>query len=127
MTTTTKNGTDVAALRDEVAALRAELAQLRVDLAGEVRTRSLVVVDEHGEERITTMISERQTALMISSGDLPDRARFGCPNEASVLLRAGTSHDAPEQASRLRSNAPRATTATRFPSSRRSCPRTQAR
>ncbi len=79
--TTTKNGTDVAALREEVAALRVELAQLRVDLAGEVRTRSLVVVDEHGAERITTTIDERHTALMISSGDLPDRARFGCPNE----------------------------------------------
>ena len=59
-------------LSTEIAELRAELATLRAALAGEVRTRRLVVVDEHGEERIVARAGADTTMLSLSSPPLSD-------------------------------------------------------
>lgn len=83
----TANGSDVAGLRDEVAALRGELAQLRADMTAEVRTGRLVVVDEHGVERIKTMVRDGGTSLELCTGPLLDIG-FGGEGRAAVELWA---------------------------------------
>ena len=59
-------------LETQVAELRAELAALRAELTAEIRTRRLVIVDEAGDERITTRIDADSTALRLASAPLPD-------------------------------------------------------
>ena len=61
-----------ADLATQVAERRTELAALRAELATEVRTRRLVVVDEAGEERVTTRVGVDSTTVRLSSATLPD-------------------------------------------------------
>ena len=49
----------------DMAGLRAEIAVLRASIATEVRPRRLVVVDEHGAERITTFINENYAEISV--------------------------------------------------------------
>lgn len=52
-------------LAARVEALESRLDELVESLASEVRTRRLVVVDEHGEERITTFVTDSETELIV--------------------------------------------------------------
>lgn len=61
-------------LEAQVVELRAELAALRAELATEIRTRRVVIVDEAGEERITTRVDADSTTMRLSSAPLPDPA-----------------------------------------------------
>jgi hypothetical protein len=77
-----------ADLAAEVAALRADLEALRAELATEVRTRSLVVVDDAGDERISTFIDDEFTRLEVRISD--DGNAFGDddPRDAYVTIDA---------------------------------------
>lgn len=52
-------------IRQELEQLRTELAALRLEIATEVRTRRLVVVDEHGAPAITSRVEELYAGIEV--------------------------------------------------------------
>ena len=54
-------------LPEQIARCYREITKLRQDLAAEVRTNRLVVVDEHGIERILTRVSADFAELVVAS------------------------------------------------------------
>ena len=72
MTTTTENGTEVAALRDEVAALRSTVDRLRAELARrDVEQMELEAAFEHEQSEMSAVHNVLHMVVMRTFGDEP--------------------------------------------------------